>query len=175
MLKLLFAVVALMIVIGCQTEGESGARVESDDRSASPVTDNNNRSTGGASPLHANPEHENVGGIMAAKLAHAHGALEGIARQDFKIVAANARSLHDLSEKADWQMHRTMEYNLYSDQFRWHVSELARHADAKNVHAATLDYVQMVMACVQCHDYMKQSGLVSLDGKSLQALLDEAR
>lgn len=109
---------------------------------------------------HANPKFNSVHDMMKAKLAHAQAVLEGIVIDDLDSVETNAHQLIRLSELAAWQVHRTMEYNLYSDEFRWNAKELARHAKERKLHAAMLDYVSMTTTCVKCHDYMKQAGLV---------------
>ena len=118
---------------------------------------------------HVNPPFAGVREMMRAKLAHAQAVLEGVARQDFDQVETNANSLHNLSTLTDWQVHRTMEYNQYSDEFRWNSRELARHAREKKLHAATLDYMSLTMTCVKCHDYMSREGLVKLDLRELVA------
>ncbi len=117
----------------------------------------------------ANPPYSSVRHMMRAKLAHAQAVLEGVATNDMKQVEANANALIKLSQLSDWEVYRTMEYGLYSEDFRWNAKELARHAGEKKLHAATLDYMQLTMTCVRCHDYMSQAGLVNFDLKSLQA------
>lgn len=112
---------------------------------------------------HANPPYASVHDMMRAKLAYAQAVLEGVSQSDFAQLEANANALQHLSTLTDWQVHRTMEYNQYSEEFRWNARELARHAREKKLHAATLDYMSMTLSCVKCHDYMKQAGLVHID------------
>lgn len=119
---------------------------------------------------HANPPFEGVHHLMRAKLAHAQAVLEGIATNRMDQVQTNATALANLSELAQWQVHRTMEYGMFSEDFRFNARELARHAKEGNLHAATLDYMQLTMGCVRCHDYMNQAGLVKIDLKALMAL-----
>ena len=107
--------------------------------------------------------------MMRAKLAHAQAILEGIATNRMDQVQANANNLANLSELVQWQVHRTMEYGMYSEDFRFNARELARHAKDDNLHAAALDYMQLTMNCVRCHDYMNQAGLVQIDLQSLFA------
>ena len=106
------------------------------------------------------PKYNSVRDMMRAKLAHAQAVLEGVAVNDMDQVETNANALHTLSSKSDWQVHRTMEYNLYSEDFRFAAKELARHAREKKLHAATMDYVSLTLSCVKCHDYMAQAGFV---------------
>jgi hypothetical protein len=112
---------------------------------------------------HAHPAFNSVPEMMKAKLAHAQAVLEGIVIDDLASVELNAKQLIRLSELAAWQVHRTMEYNMYSDEFRFNARELARHAKERKLHAAVLDYLSITTSCVKCHDYMKQAGLVRED------------
>lgn len=139
-----------LIIVGCQTTDDSVAG----GKKAGLEVDQRDDET------HIGPPIESVRDMMRAKLAHGHGVLEGLARKNYDQIVANAKSLHDLASKEAWGVHRTMEYNLYSDQFRWHTRELRRHAEEKKLHAATMDYMQMVMTCVRCHDYMDQENLI---------------
>ncbi len=111
----------------------------------------------------AAPVYKSVRDMMRAKLAHAQAVLEGVAVNDMDQVETNANALHTLSSMSDFQVHRTMEYNLYSEDFRFAAREMARHAQEKKLHAATMDYVSLTLACVKCHDYMAQAGLVKID------------
>lgn len=148
--NVLFAVSLVLIVVGCQSSGDHAATVNKENANSNRPDDDS----------HIGPPIETVRDLMRAKLAHGHGILEGLARQNYDQIIANAQSLHDLASKEAWGVHRTMEYNLYSDQFRWHTRELKRHAEEKKLHAATMDYMQMVMTCVRCHDYMDQDNLI---------------
>ncbi len=151
----------VLLVLGCQTNP------------------NGNKASGNADlrddDSHVGPAIETVQDMMRSKLAHAHGVLEGLARQNYDQIIANANSLHELAGKSAWGVHRTMEYNLYSDQFRWHTSELKRHAQEKKLHAATLDYMQMTMTCVRCHDYMNQENLIFDESQGLARFFANAR
>src|SRR5690606_6676582 len=76
---------------------------------------------------HANPAYTTVQQMMRAKLAHAQAVLEGVATNRMDQVEANANALLHLSELTQWEVHRTLEYGVYSDEFRTNVRELARH------------------------------------------------
>ena len=139
----------LMVISGCQQ---------------TPVnTGNASATTGEKSDDHQPPAYKSVRDMMRAKLAHAQAVLEGLAVNDMDQVETNANALSTLSTLSDWQAHRTMEYNLYSEDFRFASREMARHAREKKLHAATMDYVSLTLSCVKCHDYMAQAGLVRFD------------
>lgn len=139
-----------LITVGCQTANRPGSNA--DDVAA--------KGNGKDDDTHVGPPIETVHAIMRAKLAHGHGVLEGLTRQNYDQIIANAKALNDLASKEAWGVHRTMEYNLYSDQIRWYTGELKRHAEERKLHAATMDYMQMVNTCVRCHDYMNQENLI---------------
>jgi hypothetical protein len=117
--------------------------------------------------MHPLPPMVGARGIMKAKLAHAQAVLEGIALEDFKQIKNNAHQLNSLSQQADWLVHRTIEYNVFSEEFRRITRDMADSATAKNLHAVTLDYVQMVMTCVKCHSHMRTQGLAQIDDRTL--------
>ena len=54
-------------------------------------------------------------------------------------------------------------YLTFDDESRVVLSPLLRVDRPSDLHAATLDYMQLTMTCVRCHDYMGQAGLVQLD------------
>ena len=101
-----------LLLIACQHSSKDGSgKASTSVVAAKPVGE------------HANPPFAGVREMMRAKLAHAQAVLEGVARQDFDQVQTNASALHNLSTLSDWQVHRTMEYNQYSEDFRWTARE----------------------------------------------------
>lgn len=149
-LAAVFAVVLLLAA--CQSSSKPPAPVEAPEKAAEKPEGE-----------HANPPYASVRDMMRAKLAHAQAALEAVTQNEFTQLEANANALLHLSTLTDWQVHRTMEYNQYSEEFRWNAKEMARHAREKKLHAATIDYTSLTLTCVKCHDYMKQAGLVKFD------------
>ena len=103
-----------------------------------------------------------VAPVMKAKVAHAQAVLEGIALEDFDQIHDNARSLMALSRSADWLVHRTIAYEIYSEEFKRITQRLQIHAEKHNLHAVTLAYMELTMTCVKCHTHMRQEGLALL-------------
>ncbi len=114
-----------------------------------------------ALPLDPIPDLPSAGpqSLMAAKLAHAQAILEGIALEDFDQIAKNAQHLNRISQEADWLVRRTVDYKVFSTEFRRITQDMVKDAAHKNIHAVTLDYMQMTMTCVKCHSYMRHEGL----------------
>ena len=93
--------------------------------------------------------------IMAEKLDYAHFLLNGIATENFDLIANNAEKLNRLSQSTVWREGRTPEYEALSADFRRHAVALTKAAKDRNLDAASLAYVQMTLSCVNCHKYMR--------------------
>jgi len=93
--------------------------------------------------------------IMAEKLDYAHFLLNGIATENFDLLANNAEKLIQLSQSTVWRQGRTPEYEALSADFRRHVVALTKAAKDRNLDAASLAYVQISLSCVNCHKYMR--------------------
>ncbi len=94
--------------------------------------------------------------IMRKKLEHAQKVLEGIAVKDFDLIGKHADELIILSKKAEWQILKTPDYVMQSDEFRRNAATLVNTAKEKNLDGAALAYVQMTMNCVTCHKYVRE-------------------
>ncbi|QDU59702.1 hypothetical protein Pan216_05340 [Planctomycetes bacterium Pan216] len=93
--------------------------------------------------------------LMRDKLKHAQNVLEGITTENFAMVEENARMLGIISRASSWHALPTPEYQRYSKNFAEAVHDLDRNAKEKSIDGATLDYVQMTMACVECHKHLR--------------------
>lgn len=100
--------------------------------------------------------------VMRLKLVHTHGVLEGIAKEDYERITANAQKLVQLSQATGWYSRQTPEYELFTMEFRRHAQSLVKAAKDKNIDAATGAYMQMTVSCVSCHKYMRGVKPVSL-------------
>ncbi len=100
--------------------------------------------------------------IMKEKLDYAHFLLNGIATENFDLIANNAEKLNQLSLSTVWREGRTPEYEALSADFRRHAVALTKAAKDRNLDAASLAYVQMTLSCVNCHKYMRNSKMAEL-------------
>jgi hypothetical protein len=98
---------------------------------------------------------------MRQKLEHSQRVLEGLALDDFAMIAENARKLKELSEDARWRVSPDINYLRHSAQFQDLAEELAQDAKNKNIDGATLAYVQMTVNCVACHKLVRDKQLLS--------------
>jgi hypothetical protein len=95
--------------------------------------------------------------LMRKKLKHSQGVLEGIALNDFDKIADNADQLITISQRAEWVVVKTPQYELFSNRFRRSAEGLVKNAKAKNLDGAALDYVDLTMTCVKCHKYVRET------------------
>lgn len=93
--------------------------------------------------------------FMRDKLQLSQQILEGLATEDFDLIAAKAARLSAMSKQADWRVFENPDYDQQSATFRRHVDSLARSAREKNLDAATLAYVRITMSCVDCHKLVR--------------------
>jgi hypothetical protein len=101
--------------------------------------------------------------LMNKKLDHAKQILEGVSRNDFNRIADNASDLITLSNREEWMVIKTPTYELFSNTFRRSAEDLIRHAKAKNADATSLAYIDLTMACVKCHRYVREVRDARLD------------
>jgi hypothetical protein len=101
-------------------------------------------------------DREAVSELMHSKLKHAQKVLEGVAVNDFDMIAKHAEELVLLSKKAEWMVFKTPKYELRSNEFRRTAEDLIQNAKQKNLDAAALSYMDMTMSCVRCHKYVRQ-------------------
>ena len=95
--------------------------------------------------------------FMKAKLGHSEKLLEGLAREDFQLIAKHSQAISLLCEDELWAVLKTPEYLDRSNEFRRSVNAITEAARRKNLEAATLAYVDSTMKCVTCHRYIRQA------------------
>jgi hypothetical protein len=101
-------------------------------------------------------------GYMRQKLDHAKDVLDGLAVEDFTLIARSARAMRQLSEDAKWRVSPNVRYLRLSAEFRELADELAAKAKEKNLDGATLAFVKLAMNCVNCHKLVRDERLMTL-------------
>lgn len=94
---------------------------------------------------------------MQRKLDHAKRVLEGLAMEDFELIAREAQALSLLSLESNWNVLTTDEYIQQSSDFRRAVNVITQAAREKDVHRAALGYVDLTVRCVECHSYLRKN------------------
>lgn len=92
---------------------------------------------------------------MRFKLHYAQGVLEGIATENFPLIATNAQKLAQLARSSDWQARATPDYERFTADFLRQTDALARAAKKQSVDAATVAYFQLTVSCVNCHRHLR--------------------
>lgn len=92
---------------------------------------------------------------MRLKLEYAQKVLEGIALEDFELIAFNAEKLKAISQSAEWQHRKSAEYQRHTGDFTRQAEALVKAAERKNVDAATVAYFQLTVSCVGCHRHLR--------------------
>lgn len=101
--------------------------------------------------------------LMTRKLENAQKVLEGVAVNDFDLVAKHADELIAVSKAAEWRVLKTPQYELYSNEFRRAAETMIQQAKAKNGDGVALAYVDMTLACVKCHKHVREVRMARLD------------
>src|SRR5262245_21131061 len=100
---------------------------------------------------------EALSAFMKAKLEHSQKTLEGLAKEDYALVAKHSQAISLLCEDEHWAVLKTPEYFERSKEFQRSVNAITDAARKKNLEAATLAYVDATMKCVTCHKYVRQT------------------
>ena len=95
--------------------------------------------------------------FMTAKLEHSEKVLEGLAREDYDLIAKHSQAISLLCEDEMWAVLQTPEYVERSKEFRRSVYAITEAARKKNLEPAAFAYVDSTMKCVSCHKYVRQT------------------
>ena len=93
--------------------------------------------------------------FMRDKLELSKRVLEGLATEDFDLIATKARRLGAMSLEPSWGLVEHPEYTRLSAEFRKNVELLGTAAQNKNLDGVTLAYVRVTMSCVDCHKFVR--------------------
>lgn len=93
--------------------------------------------------------------FMRDKLELSKRVLEGLATEDFDLIASKARRLAAMSQEPSWSLIEHPDYARLSAEFRKNVEMLGSAAQNKNLDGVTLAYVRVTMSCVDCHKFVR--------------------
>ncbi|MBI3735151.1 hypothetical protein HY256_01390 [Candidatus Sumerlaeota bacterium] len=99
--------------------------------------------------------------LMRQKLDHAQKILEGITLKNFDTIKEQADALDKISRVDTWLKINTPAYLQMSDEFRASVAKMKRMAQDENIHGAALAFMQVEMTCVDCHQLIREGGLLT--------------
>jgi hypothetical protein len=109
------------------------------------------------------PEPKQVKELMHRKLDNAHKMLEALAVNDLDGAAKRADELIKIRKEAAWKIVKTVEYEIWSDEFDRAAQGIIRAAKDKNLEAAKLNYLSMTMSCFHCHTYVRDLKRASVE------------
>jgi len=101
--------------------------------------------------------------LMTKKLENSQKVLEGLALNDYDLVAKHAAELIQISKAAEFRVLKTPQYELNSNDFRRAADTMIQQAKAKNSDGIALAYVDMTLTCVRCHKHVREVRMASLD------------
>src|SRR5262249_16905804 len=109
------------------------------------------------------PDPKKVKELMHRKLENSQKILEALTLNDLDKAAKHSAALLLIQKEAAWNVHKTKEYEMWSDQFRQSAQDLVKAAKERNLESAKLNYLGMTMACFHCHSYVRDLGMTRLD------------
>ena len=93
--------------------------------------------------------------FMRTKLESSQSVLEGLAVEDFDLIAKGAKKLNATSAAAEFMVVDDPLYTQYAAEFRSIIDKMGKAAKEKRLDGATLAYMDMTMSCVECHKYVR--------------------
>jgi len=93
--------------------------------------------------------------FMRKKLAASQSILEGLAVEDFDLIAEGAKQLKATAGAAEFMAFNDTEYVEHADDFRRIINKLAVAAKEKRLDGATLAFLDTTMSCVECHKHVR--------------------
>jgi hypothetical protein len=109
--------------------------------------------------------------VMKFKLHYSQSVLEGIATENFVLIATNAVNLSRLSQSAGWAVRQTADYQRLTRDFSQAADNLHQRALKQNVDGATVAYFQLTVSCVNCHRYLRDAKVARLGTDSAAAFI----
>ena len=94
--------------------------------------------------------------LMRQKLQHAQQLLQALSIGDFMRMSSHSKELRRISIEARWSQPHSSEYAQYGEDFRYALERLEQAAENQNIDGAALNYVQMILTCVQCHKVVRE-------------------
>lgn len=93
--------------------------------------------------------------FMRKKLDASSRILEGITTEDAEMVKGGADTLLEMSKAEVWNVLTDEDYREFNRDFRSSVQKLKTAAEKGNFDNATLQWIDSVKGCVECHKYVR--------------------
>ncbi len=102
---------------------------------------------------------------MKAKLEYSTAILRGMAMGDLEAVKANAKQMQVLNRVEGFVRRRNPEYARQVDNFERVTKDLVRQAEIGNIDGIALEFSQLTLSCVRCHQVLRVVPLDLPDAK----------
>ncbi len=93
---------------------------------------------------------------MKQKLTYTQRILNGLATEDYEMIAENAAAMKGLNRIESFVRGKTEGYRTQLKTFEFAVNELLRNSESKNLDGATLAFTQLTINCVSCHKELRK-------------------
>jgi hypothetical protein len=93
--------------------------------------------------------------FMRKKLDASSKVLEGITTEDTTLIREGTDVMLEMSKSELWNVLTDEDYREFNRDFRASVRKLREAADKNNFDNATLQWIDSVKACVECHKYVR--------------------
>lgn len=93
--------------------------------------------------------------FMRKKLDASSKILEGITTEDSKLIVEGADALLTMSSAEIWNVIIDEDYREFNHEFRASVRKLREAAEKDAFDNATLQWMDSVKSCVECHKYVR--------------------
>lgn len=94
--------------------------------------------------------------LMRQKLEHAQELLSALSIGDFDRMITHSKELQRISLEARWSQPHSPAYATLGEEFRNALERIVLSAEKQNIDSAALNYVQVVLTCVQCHKVVRE-------------------
>ena len=94
---------------------------------------------------------------MKQKLVYSQRILNGLATEDFDLIAENATAMKGLSRIEGFVRGKTEGYRTHLKNFDFATNELIRNSEQQNLDGATLAFTQLTLSCVNCHKEIRKN------------------
>ena len=93
---------------------------------------------------------------MAAKLEYSTAILQGLATEDFDLIKKNAEQMRLLNKVEGFVRRRNPQYRLQVENFTRVADGLIKQADNENIDGVALEFSQLTLSCVRCHQVLRE-------------------
>ena len=101
------------------------------------------------------PEKTTVELLMRDKTTYHQAILDGIVTEDYDKIVEYAEMMRLISRATTWHVIDNDDYRSRSKRFQQISSRLLDSAKKKNQGAVTLQYLQLTLSCIECHQYIR--------------------